>query len=431
MEKRLPSKIMSLLKKIGRVAAEAGTEAYVVGGFVRDLFLDEKNYDVDLVVEGDPEEFGRVLSKALGGKLIFHRRFGTGTVFLPGSSSGAEEFKIGHVDFVGARREYYTHPAALPRVELSSLRDDLYRRDFTINTMAVKLNRIGFGELIDFFGGRKDLKAGEIRILHERSFVDDPTRIFRAVRLEQRLGFRIENRTEELIRAAVKRNLFQRVGYARIREEIIPILSEQKPEKAIARMNSLHELHFIHRRLRFSKRVHKLILAVESVLNWFEKSFPQRGLSRWIVYFCALTDSLSREEVEQICRRFAFSRRDKKIILEGKRKAPEALRVINRRGKVSSARVYQLLKPLAGEAILYLLARARRPGGRDRIISFLTHGGKIRLEINGNDLRALGISPGPNFKRILNQVLEARIEGKVRTKKEQLELARKIASRLG
>ncbi|MCK4519215.1 MAG: CBS domain-containing protein, partial [Candidatus Omnitrophica bacterium] len=194
MKNNLPVNTYGLLKKIGGIADSRDFRAYVVGGFIRDLILKRENLDVDLVVEGEAIEFAKILSEKIGGTLIIHRRFGTAIIILP------DGFRI---DVASSRTEFYEYPAALPTVEFSSIKNDLGRRDFTINAMAAGLNKDNFGMLIDFYGGQKDIKAKSIRILHNLSFVEDPTRIFRAVRFEQRFDFTIDKKTEHLIKTAV------------------------------------------------------------------------------------------------------------------------------------------------------------------------------------------------------------------------------------
>ena len=169
-------------KKIGKTAEDFNYNAYVIGGFVRDLFLYRSNEDIDVVIEGDGIAFARQFSKEMGTRVHTHEKFGTAVVIFP------DGFKI---DVASARMEYYKFPAALPTVEMSSLKLDLFRRDFTINTLAIELNPEKFGKLLDFFSAQKDIKDKVLRVLHNLSFVEDPTRVFRALRFEQRFGFTI------------------------------------------------------------------------------------------------------------------------------------------------------------------------------------------------------------------------------------------------
>ena len=184
MEERLSDETLKKLEDMGNLADQLGYHAYLVGGFVRDMVLRDENYDIDIVIEGDGIIFAEEMSKRFGVKMRTHKEFATAKIIYP------DGFKI---DIASARLEYYKAPAALPVVEHSSLKLDLHRRDFTINTLAISLNKNTFGELIDFFGAQRDIKEKTIRVLHSLSFVEDPTRILRAIRFEQRFGFKIGN----------------------------------------------------------------------------------------------------------------------------------------------------------------------------------------------------------------------------------------------
>jgi len=214
---------MEIAEQVGKIADKLKVKAYMVGGPVRDKLLGISNYDLDFVIEGDGIKFAQALNKVLKGKLTTYRAFGTATIESDGR----------RIDIVTARREFYKHPAAYPDVAPGAIKDDLFRRDFTINAMAMALNKEDFGELVDFYNGRKDLKKGVIRVLHDKSFMDDPTRIFRAVRFSVRFGFRIEPRTKRLIREAVLDGLLGEVNAGRIRKEIELFLREKDPKKCL------------------------------------------------------------------------------------------------------------------------------------------------------------------------------------------------------
>src|SRR3989338_8065362 len=270
----LPKHIARLLKMIGRKANEIGSSAFVVGGLVRDLLMGFKNIDLDIVVEGDAIELGSALVGDLGAALVAHKRFGTCTILTK------EKLKI---DLATARKESYERPAALPTVEFSSLKNDLSRRDFTINAMAVSINRETFGQLIDFFKGVSDLRHGRIRVMHDKSFIDDPTRIFRAVRFEQRFGFAIDGHTQELIQNAVgPERMFEHVGPQRIRDEVILILKEKEPIRALKRMEELHEFRFIHPKIKFGRDTERSFRAVGEACEWYEgANFKKRAIAKW------------------------------------------------------------------------------------------------------------------------------------------------------
>src|SRR5574341_836418 len=285
LKDRLPLRVFALLEQAGESAERAGVSVYVVGGFVRDLLLGRPNLDVDLVIEGDGIAFARRLAKETGARVKTHERFGTAVLLFP------DGFKL---DVATARTEYYEYPTALPTVERSSIKKDLYRRDFTINTLAVRLNAPRFGELLDFYGGQRDLSDKTIRVLHSLSLVEDPTRVFRAVRFEQRFGFRLGKETLSLIKGAVTMDLFHRLSGARLLEELVLLFSEDDPRRTIRRLGELGLLRFIHPALKPSSRLESLLKSVEQGLDWYKLASlnwpgpPSTQMEFWVVYLMAL-----------------------------------------------------------------------------------------------------------------------------------------------
>ncbi|MFQ5408308.1 MAG: CBS domain-containing protein, partial [Anaerolineales bacterium] len=246
----LPAPALKLLHLASAAAAAEGCALYVVGGIVRDLLLGAPGLDLDLVVEGDAVAVGARLAREHGGRVTSHKRFGTAKWRLPPdlkSSAG-----LVTLDLASARTEFYSAPSALPEVERGSIKLDLHRRDFTINTLAIALTPERFGELLDYWGGLNDLEQRRVRVLHSLSFVDDATRMLRAARLEQRLGFTIGPRTEDLIGRALP--LLQRVSGDRIRSEIELIFEEDEPERALQRLDALGVLAAIHPALSLHNR---------------------------------------------------------------------------------------------------------------------------------------------------------------------------------
>ncbi len=242
LAENIPPQMFEFIQDIGIEADSAGVDVYLAGGFVRDLLLGRKNYDLDIVVEGDAINFGRIMKRCFGGKLATYKKFGTATLtterpeWLDTCRTDNKKFRI---DIAVAREEWYPEPAALPVVTPGTLHNDLKRRDFTINAMALKLNSNDFADFIDIYGGEKDLGAKLIRVMHDTSFVDDPTRIFRAIRFEQRLGFTIEKHTLSLMRTAVNAGVIEKTEDYRIREEMRLIHQEDDPQINISRMNEL------------------------------------------------------------------------------------------------------------------------------------------------------------------------------------------------
>jgi tRNA nucleotidyltransferase (CCA-adding enzyme) len=411
MDQCFPKKVTTVLKHIGRLANSFGYTAFVVGGLVRDLLLGCKNLDLDIVIEPNAMDFGRILSKDLGGTLVVHKKFGTCTVFMKNGMK---------IDLATARKETYEKPAALPTVEFSSLKNDLIRRDFTINAMAASLNKENFGQLIDFFGGEADLARGRIRALHDKSFIDDPTRIFRAVRFEQRLGFAVEKHTEELILGAVEKEMIEKVQPQRIRDEIMLILQEEGALKALKRMAELHELKFIHHDLKLDRKMVELYGSIDMTCRGYG-SLPGKGpAERWLIYLMALLEQLSHKEIASICREFVFRKSDTMRILSYKRYGKAAARALAGNARMRPSEVYKILNKLSDEAMMLLLASATSKLAKARIKDFIGKHSLVRIAVKGDDIKALGLKPGPKFKKILDKVLHKKIDGELRTRTDEL-----------
>ncbi len=248
-----------------------------------------KNLDLDIVVEGDAIALVGLLKKEFKLNVLTHPRFGTATVTLP------DRFKI---DFASARKEEYASSAALPSVCFSSIKEDLLRRDFTINTLALKINKTGFGELLDLFDGQKDLTTRKIRLLHDKSFIDDPTRILRAIRFEQRFNFKIEPKTFKLMRRAKGAGLLERLSRFRLGREFILFLKEERPLPAILRFERLYGLNLIHPKIRLDRNIQAGLKSLKY----------QDG---WPAYFALLTNGLNEQELKMLCRDFCLSKKDK------------------------------------------------------------------------------------------------------------------------
>ncbi len=422
----LPGDIVALLKRMGKVSNEANYSAFVVGGLVRDLLLGVKNLDLDVVVEGDAIRLGHVLSRELDASLVVHRKFGTCSVVTK------DKLKI---DLATARKEIYEKPAALPTVEFSSLKNDLVRRDFTINAMAISLNKSSFGQLIDFFGGVGDLGHGRIRVMHDGSFIDDPTRIFRAVRFEQRFGFLIDGHTEGLIKHAIRKEMFDKVEPQRIRDEVVLILKEDDPLKALKRMAELDELRFLHPGIKLSPKLIGLYSSIDAVCHWYEEErFKKRDIEKWLVYLMALFDDLGYNTVLNICGRYVFRKSESLRILSYKRHEEGAIKILSSSASVSPSRVYRVLEPLSYEVILLIMSKMKagipdnaRSSAISRITEFFEKYNGLKIRVRGDDLKSMGLNPGPGYKKIFDRILREKLDGRVRTRADELALARKLA----
>jgi tRNA nucleotidyltransferase (CCA-adding enzyme) len=416
MRERLPKKILTILTQAGQVAEELGFHAYVVGGFVRDLFIKQENLDVDLVIEGDGIAFAKAFATRYGARARVFQKFKTAVLIFP------DGFKV---DVATARTEYYDAPGALPVVEYSSIKMDLYRRDFSINTLAVKLNPEDFGTLLDFFGAHRDLKERRISVLHNLSFVEDPTRVFRAIRFEQRFRFRISKLTINLIQNAVKNNFFDRLSGVRLFHELELILHEGNPIPAIARLAEMDLLKAIHPRLWFDEGTRAMLERVQAVLSWFDLSYLEENFERWLVYFLGLVEPLTYEELTELMVRFKPPPKVAAAILDGKEAADQALIHLFHLGEPNRSQIYRLLSPIGTEYLLYMMAKSRQEPSKRAVSLYFTHLKHLKPELRGRDLVAMGFQPGPQIKDILNMLHEARLHEVVQSKREELELVKR------
>ncbi|MCX5888628.1 MAG: CBS domain-containing protein [Deltaproteobacteria bacterium] len=416
MRERLPREILEILERVGAVAAELKYQAYVVGGFVRDLLLRHENLDIDIVIEGDAIIFARLFASRYGARSREFQKFKTAVIIFP------DGFKI---DMATARTEYYEAPGALPIVEYSSIKMDLYRRDFTINTLALKLNPGEFGTLLDFFGAQRDLKEGRISLLHNLSFVEDPTRVFRAVRFEQRFKFRVSKLTVNLINNAVRNNFFDRLSGARLFQELRLILQEENPIPAISRLAEFDLLKPVHPRLIFDAATRAMLERVQAVLSWYDLLYLEDRYQRWLVYFLGLVEPLHPKELEEMLGGSNLSPKLARALVLGKAEADKSLISLFHLGEPSRVKIYQVLAPLATEYLLYMLAKSRQEPVRRAISLYFTHLKQLKPELRGRDLVALGYAPGPLIKEMLDRLLAARINSEVKSRKEEKELIRR------
>ncbi len=416
LKERLDDNILEMLRRIGRVADSRGFSAYVVGGFVRDLFLYRHNEDIDIVIEGNGIEFARAFAKKQGARVNAYDKFGTAVIIFP------DGFKI---DVASARMEYYKFPAALPTVEMSSIKLDLFRRDFTINTLAIFLNPDKFGRLIDFFGGLRDLKEKAIRILHNLSFVEDPTRAFRAIRFEKRFGFSIGKLTAGLIQNAVKMDFFKRLSGRRMFSELHHILEEQNPIPALVRLEDFDLLQVVDPSIRMNKKLRQLLDSARDVLSWYELLYMEEKCRKWIIYFLMLIRHADLEKTAAICSRFELAPRHEKIFTEERAEAEICLSRLSRRQSLKNSQVYEMLKGFRMEMILYMMAATSRDSIRKAISFYVTDLKDVKISVRGKDLQKMGLSPSPLFGRIMRAVLREKLDGHLETRQEEIEFAQR------
>ncbi|MGD2011346.1 MAG: CBS domain-containing protein [Desulfobacterales bacterium] len=417
MRERLSGPILQVLQDIGAAAEEIGLNAYVIGGFVRDLFLYRTNEDVDVVIEGDGIAFARQYAQKMGARIHTHAKFGTAVVIFENG------FKV---DVASARMEYYQFPAALPTIEMSSLKLDLYRRDFSINTLCIHLNPSKFGTLIDFFSAQKDLKEKTIRVLHNLSFVEDPTRAFRAIRFEQRFGFTIGKLTATLINNAVRMDFFKRLSGKRVFAELKQILAEDNPGPAVARLRDFDLLKVVHPSIELSPAMTHLFASIKKVVSWYDLLFLEESYMKWSVYFMGMIHSCDRETTRDICRRFELPPSVQALFATGRFAAERRLNSLERQLPSENSQLYRKLAEFRIELILYMMAAARTEAVRKAISHYCVHLRFVRPWLRGQDLKELGLPPGPRYRIILDELLNARLNGRVDSREDEITLAREL-----
>ena len=411
LKERVPEKIFDLFKEFGRMADMLGYNAYLVGGLVRDVFLKRENLDVDIVVEGDGITFARTCAENLDVRVRSHRKFGTAVLIFP------DGFKV---DVATARMEYYESPAAPPIVETSSLKMDLFRRDFTINTLAVKLNESDFGTMVDHFGGQKDIKEKVIRVLHNLSFVEDPTRVLRAIRFEQRFGFKIGKLTLALIKNAVSINSFKGLSGRRLYLELKLLLTEQEPFKAIERMNELDLLQFISPDIKYTNRLKNLLAEIKGVLSWFELLYLEEAYEPWKVYWYGLTSSLNSKAIQKMAQRMQMADQESQRLLSQRRGMVHLTDQLFKFKGNNNYDLYTLLSQYDTETLLFMMARSTSDKIKKMISNYFTKLKGTTVILKGKDLKGMGFQPGVIYKKIFNSLMEARLNNFVSSKKDEI-----------
>jgi len=415
--KKLSPQFRMVLKASSALAGTLGFNIYLVGGVVRDLILGKEVFDLDIVVEGDAIVFARKLAQSLKVSFKRHHAFGTAAVYFDGHK----------IDFATARTEYYTHWGALPKVNPAGLKEDLLRRDFTINAMAISLNKNDYGKLIDLYGGLDDLKKGLIRVLHEKSFLEDPTRLLRAIRFEQRFKFKVEKQTLRLMKEALNIGALRLVNPHRLRDEVVLILKEPKPYRYIKRIKELAGFSFIDSKLKLNKESFKLILRIEKTLPRHRKFHRKhKDFQPWLVYLTALLIKLSSGRIAKVFHEFGFRRGERMAVA-----IKEDILKIKKLNKAARpAVIYRLLSAHSLESIIFFYSYYPSPALRKNIDYFLKELSGIRLKVGGEDFKREGFKPLTLYNKIFQSLIYAKIEKDLRGKNEEMAEAKAIFKRL-
>lgn len=423
---RLPPDMVNLLKFTGSLGDKLGVNVYMVGGIVRDILMERENFDLDIVVEGDGIEFATVLSRELGGRMRAHEAFKTAIVVVN------KDDKHYHIDVATARLEYYDRPAALPVVELSSIKMDLYRRDFTINALAVHLNHGEYGELEDFFGAQRDMKDRTIRVLHSLSFVEDPTRILRAIRFEQRFGFHLAPQTERLIKNALQLQLFDKLSGNRIDHEFRLICEEISPLACFKRLEGFDALKDVHPLLKLRDDKEVILAEMEKMTAWYDLLYLEPKPRHWMAYLLCFCHKAKYPEVSDLLNELGMSAKVRREFMDTRERVRKALGELKNwqkqaavTGKEQVSGLYRIFSAIPVEGLLFLMSKYTNEDARKLISHYLTKLRDVKIEINGDDLVTIGVEQGPVFSEILRHVLMAKLDGLAETREEQLEVARK------
>jgi len=415
----MPERVVKLLYDIGEMADEQGFKCYLVGGVVRDILLRKSNEDIDIVVEGSAPAFAKVFAKIHNARIAVHGKFKTAVVIFP------DGFRV---DFATSRTEYYNFPASAPTVEDASIRNDLFRRDFSINSMAVKLNKADFGTLLDFFGGQRDISDKKIRVLHSLSFVDDPSRALRAIRFAVRFDFSIGPHTDRLFRHAVSLNLFDRVIGPRMFLELKYILSEKNYLDALEMMKKYDMLKFFSSKIQLDNRKSQLYESLELIIDWHSFQFDEEFdvyVSRFILLFW----ELERVDIDDLMTRFHLDDGKTKELLESFRETKDVVNGIIRRNVDRPSYFTQFMSRLetpCAVAASVLIGEKYEQFVKEYFTTYRF----VKPDIDGNDLRNANIEPKVIYSNILEALRDEKLDGKCVGEEAQMKRALELAKEM-
>jgi len=412
LERQLPAETVNLLREVGRLAESVNVRAFVAGGFVRDLLREAPSNDLDLVVEGNGVALARHLARQLGGTVVVHRAFGTASV---------EGWRGGRVDVATARREQYAAPGALPTVTPAGIEEDLARRDFTVNAMALSLTGSAFGQLLDPSGGQRDLKTRRLRILHPLAFVEDPTRIFRAARYAARLGFSVDRWTRRCVSMALRLGDYPALSGQRLRAELELILGEPGWERSLLTLERLSAFRLLDRAYRFSPAAGTRIRDLRNLLQWSR----ERGvvLDSLPLALLGLVGHLPVPVAERCLRRLALSGEPLARLLEAVAQGPSVARKLEAHAPAPASRRAAILQAQSIETVGFAWL-VGTPVVRSQVQWFLSEGRGVRPLLRGADLLALGVARGPTVSRFLQRLRDHRLDGLVLSREDEVRTVR-------
>jgi tRNA nucleotidyltransferase (CCA-adding enzyme) len=412
--KKLNPQFKNVLKTSSKSAKQFGYNIYLVGGVVRDLLLNRPVFDLDIAVEGDAILLVSQIAKQLNEDFRRHHSFGTATLY----------YNRHKIDFATARKEIYPHSGSLPKVKKSSLKEDLARRDFSINAMAISLNKKNYGQLIDYYQGRQDLKNRLIRALYPESFLDDSLRILRAVRFQQRFSFKIEAKTYAFIKQAIGAGALKWINPHRLRDELILFLDEPNPYRYIKKFYLLERFNFINKRIKLDKENFKFFIRAQAAVKFYKKLIKdKKEIKFWLIFLAGILLNLSNHEVAEVVARFGF-KKDERLTIISIKKDLGKIKKLDKKLKASD--IYKILNGYSQEAIIFFYAYFPRKKIRNNIIFFVKELSGQRLKIKGKDLQKIGIESSSFMGKMLKKIFYLKLDKNLNTKRQELNEARDI-----
>ncbi|MFW6269451.1 MAG: CBS domain-containing protein, partial [Bacillota bacterium] len=407
--KKLDKDIFQILLKAGELADSHNVEAYLIGGMVRDLLIGRKSRDLDIVVDGSIKDYIIALAGEFAADYTYNQEFKTGTIVFQNGFN---------IDLASSRKEIYQYTGALPEVERSNIVADLFRRDYTVNTLAVSLNSARFALLIDFFGGKEDVEKGILRALHRFSFLDDPTRIIRGIRMAERFNFTFEKETEALIKETLNTADFSRLSEARVIKEIQLLFEEPLSQELINIFKELSIFNLLDLYIEIKKEFYKDAKDLETYLEQLDKK-TYNNIEVWVLRLAIFTEDISLDNIKD------WSIKDKfKEILSAYSEKNYLLNKLSQ--KLDPVELIILLSGLDIEILIILSIKSRSQEVQENIRNYLENLQKVKININGHDLMEMGLEAGPEIKEILNKVYYARLRGEVHNRQDELSYAKNL-----
>lgn len=404
-----PERILNLLKIAGQIAEQENSKLFLIGGMIRDLMLDRENYDLDLVLEGDLKNFLDHFSKEIDSKISYNEQFGTASINLKSKFS---------IDFATSRKEEYLNSGALPRVEKTNILEDLFRRDYTVNALALSLNPDDWGKLYDFFSAREDLQKKQLKALHRFSFLDDPTRIIRGVRLALDLDFTFENETRKLIKEALKLGDFSELSSARVFKEI-KIMFEGKFDKDTVNLISEFPIFkLMYNNFEFKEKYKEIFSNIKKYMNKYRKL--GYNINKELLFMAIFFNDIPVEKYNDL----NLTRRERNIF------DIDVNEIINKLNKeLNKVEITKIISNIKKEELLYVLAVTNNEKLKENVDLYYEELRDVNINIDGHDLIEMGIEPGPKIKEILQKVWQKKLNKEIETEEEERKFVCKLINK--